>query len=371
MGTLLDLENGQAGIIVKVKGRGAFRRRITEMGFVRGKEVTVVKSAPLMDPIEYRIMGYNVSLRKSEGRLIEVITPEEYLMRPVLEGQPLFIDGAQPENLQYLPIKEKNKVIDVALVGNPNCGKTTLFNYASGSKEHVGNFSGVTVEAKTARFHQNGYTFNLTDLPGTYSLTAFTPEEVFVNNHILKSMPDVIVNVVVASNLERNLYLTTQLIDMDLKVVMALNMYDEMQALGDLLDQDALANLLGIPIIPTIGSKGTGLSELFNKIIDAYEDRDPVERHVHINYGTETELSLKRVQDQLWKDKSFTDQFSSRYFALKLLEKDTGTLQDLSPSTVTPEIISIAEAEISRLEKLYQEESSTLITDAKYGFIAG
>ena len=371
MSTLPDLRQGETGIIVKVRGRGAFRKRITEMGFIKGKEVSVIKSAPLMDPIEYKIMGYNLSLRKSEGRLIEIITPGEVGQFQSNDQIPLSFSGSFSEEELRSTIKEKSKVIDVALVGNPNCGKTTLFNYASGSKEHVGNFSGVTVEAKTARFHQNGYTFNLTDLPGTYSLTAFTPEEIFVSNHILKTIPDIVVNVVVASNLERNLYLTTQLIDMDLSVVIALNMHDEMMNAGDRLETEALSELLGIPIVPTISSKGAGITELFNRIIEVYEGTDQVSRHVHINYGEEIEKSIKKIQDQIWKDKGLTDHFSSRYFAIKLIEKDHETLQLLEESSIKSDIIAISEHEINRLEKVYHDDSNTLVTDAKYGFING
>ena len=372
MSTLLDLQQGETGIIIKVKGRGAFRKRITEMGFIRGKEVTVIKSAPLMDPIEYKIMGYNLSLRKSEGGLIEVITREEALMRASEIDEVKDHGAVVSDEFFKKTAGEKGKVIDIALVGNPNCGKTTLFNFASGSREHVGNFSGVTVDSKTARFHQNGYTFNITDLPGTYSLTAFTPEEIFVRNHILRNVPDIVVNVVDASNLERNLYLTTQLIDMDIRVVIALNMHDELLKSGEHLDVQSLSELLGIPIIPTVSSKGSGIHDLFDRIIEVYEDRDLVSRHVHINYGQEIERSLKKLQDRLWEDKSLTDQFSSRYFAIKLLEKDKESLQMLKESSGRPgEIEKDADNEINRLEKFYNEDSNTLITDAKYGFIAG
>ena len=232
MTTLLNLKQGESGIIVKIKGRGAFRKRITEMGFVKGKEVTVIKSAPLMDPIEYKIMGYNLSLRKSESSLIEII-PFDEIIKPEGEFEESRYEGTISDEILKTSLKEKGHVIDVALVGNPNSGKTTLFNFASGSKEHVGNFSGVTVDSKTATFRQNGYRFNLTDLPGTYSLTAYTPEEIYIRKHILDNIPDIVVNVVDSSNLERNLYLTTQLIDMDIRVVIALNMYDELTEKGD------------------------------------------------------------------------------------------------------------------------------------------
>jgi ferrous iron transport protein B len=369
--TLLDLQQGESGIIVKVKGRGAFRKRITEMGFVKGKVVTVIKSAPLMDPIEYKIMGYNLSLRKSESNLIEIIPFTDILKNEAEIEESLQYKGTISDEILKTSLKEKGHVIDVALVGNPNCGKTTLFNFASGSKEHVGNFSGVTVDSKTATFRQDGYRFNLTDLPGTYSLTAYTPEEIYIRKHILENVPDIIVNVVDSSNLERNLYLTTQLIDMDIRVVIALNMYDELTEKGDRLDYEALSVLFGIPIVPTISPKGTGVDELFRRIIDVYEERDAIVRHVHINYGQEIEKSILKIQDIIWEDKSVTDKVSSRYFAIKLLEKDNEALSYLAGSPKYKKIKEISEMEIIRLENEYQDDCNTLITDAKYGFITG
>lgn len=372
MSILSDLKQGESGIIAKVRGRGAFRKRITEMGFVRGKAVMVVKAAPLQDPVEYRIMGSHVSLRLSEAMLIEL---EE-------QGAPVAIDDggdktslsfetAAPETGWTAHPTEKSKIIDIALVGNPNCGKTTLFNYASGSHERVGNFSGVTVESKEARFNQSGYTFNITDLPGTYSLTAYSPEELYVRQHIMEKVPDIVVNVVDASNLERNLFLTTQLIDMDIRVVMAMNMYDEFEKEGNHLDLKAMGQLLGIPIIPTVSSKGTGIPALFDRIIEVYEDRDPMVRHIHINYGSDLERSIHRIQDLVWRDQRITDRVSSRWVSIKLLEKDEAVGDILKGSPQKEKIIQKVGEEIREIENSFREETSTLITDAKYGFISG
>ncbi|HPX05754.1 MAG TPA: FeoB small GTPase domain-containing protein, partial [Tenuifilaceae bacterium] len=259
---LSELQNGEFGVITKVMGRGAFRKRITEMGFVKGKKVTVIKNAPLRDPIEYSIMGYEVSLRRSEASLIEVFSPQEALVPEEIAFNGVF-ETETGSSFLKTEAKIRGKEVNVVLVGNPNAGKTTLFNYASGSREHVGNYSGVTVDSKVARFKYKGYTFNITDLPGTYSLTAYTPEELYVRQYIHEHTPDVIINVVDASNLERNLYLTTQLIDMDLKVVIALNMYDELQEKGDQFDYASLGKMIGVPFIPTVGSKGKGITELF------------------------------------------------------------------------------------------------------------
>jgi ferrous iron transport protein B len=372
MHNLAELLQGDYGVITKVKGRGAFRKRITEMGFVKGKTVKVIKAAPLLDPVEYQVMGSHISLRRSEASLIEVVmgNTEDLGAGATDSGQEYSgtFDGRSP----WLPLSGKEKEIDIVLVGNPNCGKTTLFNLASGSHERVGNFSGVTVEAKLAKFRYKGYLFNITDLPGTYSLTAYSPEELFVRKQIIDNIPDIVVNVVDSTNLERNLYLTTQLIDMDLRVVISLNMYDEFVKQGNSLKYSDLGNLFGIPVIPTVASRGEGLKELFDCLIDVYEDRNPVTRHVHINYGQELERSIKRVQDEIRKDKSLTDRVSSRYLSIKLLEKDWDILEN---SNITgyrkKRILESADREIQRLETTFREDSATQATDAKYGFIAG
>lgn len=336
------------------------------MGFVAGKEVTVLKNAPFKDPVEYRLMGYNVSLRRVEAGLIEVVTPEEARVL-----HPHRYDGTIDLEELKTSAREKGKMISVALVGNPNCGKTTLFNRMTNSKEHVGNYSGVTVGATKATLEKKGYHFDLTDLPGTYSLTSYTPEELFTRNFILQEMPDIVVNVVDASNLERNLFLTTQLIDMDIKVVIALNMYDDLQASGARLKIKKLGKLTGIPMIPTTASKGEGLDELLTKLIDVYEDRDPIVRHIHINYGEEMEKSIDRIRKEIKKDKPLTATFSSRYLAIRLIDKDPEGLKVLEASSNYQTIKEITEHEIARLESRLSDDSSHLITDAKYGFIAG
>jgi len=365
---LSDLKNNDKGIITKVKGRGAFRKRITEMGFVKGKTVTLIKYAPLKDPIEYSIMGYEISLRKSEAELIEIITIDE-----AKDFVPENNGVIEIENFLITEATKKGKIINVALVGNPNCGKTTLYNYASGSQEHVGNYSGVTVDAKKAKFKQNDYTFNITDLPGTYSLTAYSPEELYVRKYIVEEVPDVVINVIDASNLERNLYLTTQLIDMDIKVVIALNMYDELLEKGDSFDYESLGKMIGIPFVPTVSSKGKGIDNLFNKIIEVYEDKAENLRHIHINYGKETENCIKEIQEKIRikQNNSLIDLFSTRFLAIKLLEKDKDAFQIIDKCVNNQEIINLVDKKISALEKSFEEDSETIITDAKYGFITG
>ncbi len=367
-----ELATGEYGIITKVQGIGAFRKRIMEMGFIKGQKVYVIKNAPLNDPVEYSVMGYEVSLRRSEAALIEVITIEE-LRRLDPETRHKAFNGVFTEEKLRKTAFEKGKTIEVAMVGNPNSGKTTIFNVASKSREHVGNYSGVTVDAKKATLRHKGFTINITDLPGTYSLTAYTPEEIYVREFIAYNRPDVSINVVDSSNLERNLYLTTQLIDMDVKVVMALNMYDELQQKGHRFDYNSLGKMIGIPIVPTVGSRGKGITDLFDKVINIYSDKDKTRRHIHINYGEEVEKSIfnlrAKIRDTVNQEVILN--FSSRFLAVKLLENDPEVNKVLMSCKNYDEIGNNAIKERKRLETAFTDDSETIITDAKYGFIAG
>lgn len=363
---LSDLKTGETGIITKVVGHGAFRKRITEMGFVKGKKVKAIKKAPLQDPSEYHLMDYNVSLRRSEAKLIEVVT----LMSAENDKNSNY-NGTIDEETLKISAKEKSNTINIALVGNPNSGKTTLFNFASNSHERVGNYAGVTIDAKEATMKKYGYIFKIADLPGTYSITEYTPEELFVRNYITESKPDIVINVVDASNLERNLYLTTQLIDMNIKVVIALNMFDELEKSRAKFDYVNLGKMLGIPIIPTIAAKGTGIDNLLKKIIDVYEDKDPIVRHIHINYGENIENSITNIKNLIKENRQLADNFSTRYLSIKLIENDKATREILKSCPNFDKIIEATELEISDLEKEYKEKSETIITDFKYGFISG
>jgi ferrous iron transport protein B len=364
--TLYDLNEGEEGIILKIKGRGQFRQRLSEMGFVVGKKVSVIKKAPLRDPIEYKIMGYHISLRNSEAQLIEVERGSKSKEFHSSNG----VLVSEDENSSWL---EKTRHIQVALVGNPNSGKTTLFNFASGSKEKVGNYAGVTVDSKEARYKQSGYGFSIVDLPGTYSLKSYSPEEIYLRNYIFDNKPDIVVNIVDASNLERNLYLTTQLIDMGVQIVIALNMYDELEKKGDILDYASLGKLLGVPVIPTVSSKGKGIKELFDKIIEVYENKEPGVRHIHINYGIEIENSICAIQSKIKieENRAFTNIISARYLAIELLENDKEFSKSITRCINSSEIIQIAKGEYLKLEKLFSDPVETVITDLRYGFISG
>ena len=450
---LSDIEIGGRAVIVKVAGHGGFRRRIVEMGFIKGKVVEVLNRAPLGDPIEYAVMGYNVSLRLSEAEKIEVITvaeaeevvrrksmvngqrstvngqqstvngqqltyPSAYGSSPnlgeqfaaTLNGQQSVVDGQlfgvatiTEDEIRQVAL-DRRKEIQVALVGNPNAGKTSLFNVISGAHEKVGNYSGVTVDAKETEFEYKGYRIKLVDLPGTYSLSAYSPEERYVRNQIVKERPDVIVNVVDASNLERNLFLTTQLIDMNVRMVIALNMYDELEAKGDRFDYESLSAMIGVPMIPTVSPKMRGINELFDTVIKVYEGGDYLDadgnllanvendalldkqyheldlphkhssrnkelrnlivpnavnqrvRHIHIHYGATIEAAIKRVKSLLQEFDIQIDDYTPRYVAIKLIEGDEEIVESLELRVENPlalRALPLKQGEnIARLERL-------------------
>ncbi len=345
------------------------------MGFVKGNRVKVILNAPLRDPIEYEIIGYKISLRREEAAKIEVISETE---AKIMLSERESLPALNAEEEQYLEremntlAEERRRTIKIALVGNPNCGKTSLFNVASGSHEHVGNYSGVTVDAKEGFFEYKSYKFLLVDLPGTYSLSAYSPEELYVRKNLIEDMPDVVVNVVDASNLQRNLYLTSQLIDMNLQVVMALNMYDELKAKGDKLDIKQLGYLLGMPVVPTISRSGEGINELFDTVIQVYEKSDPhISRHIHINHGAEIEQSIDRIKQLLQKNSDIRYKYSTRYLAIKYLENDKEIDKVVEELPNRDEIISARYEEQKRINGLLKTGIESALIDAKYAFIQG
>lgn len=425
---LSELHTGERGVIVKVYGHGGFRKRIVEMGFVKGKAVKVILNAPLRDPIEYEIMGYKISLRREEANLVEVISESEAendaRLHPDedLKGLKPGKDEDEEMALQLdqrmaRMAADKRRVINVALVGNPNCGKTSLFNVASGGHEHVGNYSGVTVDAKegfmelkvkvrrnelgevevlhedsatcggacagcatsptcTSKgndYEERSYHFRLVDLPGTYSLSAYSPEELYVRRHLIDETPDVVINVVDSSNLERNLYLTTQLIDMHQRMVIALNMFDELQRNGDKLDYKQLGTLLGVPMVPTISRTGVGIRNLFEMVIAVYENQSDfsLERHIHVNHGAELEHSIDRIKHVFQKNQEIRSKYSTRYLAIKFLEGDTESQKLVETLPQHDELVAVRYEEAKRLKEELHDSPDNAITDAKYGFIQG
>lgn len=381
---LSELKTGDRGVIVKISGHGGFRKRILEMGFIKGKEVDVLLNAPLRDPVKYRIMGYEVSLRHSEAELIEVVSIDEarkMIRNQVREQAPAIeVDANDPDEQpltheQLSDIAEKqSRTISVALVGNPNCGKTSLFNFASGAHERVGNYSGVTVDAKVGHADFEGYHFDLVDLPGTYSLSAYSPEELYVRRQLVEKTPDVVINVIDTSNLERNLYLTTQLIDMHIRMVVALNMFDETEQRGDHVDLDKLSELFGVPMVATVFTTGRGVEALFHAIIQMYEgaeDTSPHFRHIHINHGHEIENGIADMQEHLKQEPDLRQRYSTRYLSIKLLEHDKDVEQYVSTFADAREILEHRDHAAARVKEETSEDSETAIMDAKYGFIHG
>ncbi|MBQ6037062.1 MAG: ferrous iron transport protein B [Bacteroidaceae bacterium] len=422
---LSELNTGEKGVVVKVLGHGGFRKRIVEMGFIKGKMVEVLLSAPLRDPVKYRIMGYEISLRREEASMIEIISMEEAKRLKSLQDDEVTLPKNQgligedetlsEEALKRLALRQR-RTINVALVGNPNCGKTSLFNIASGAHEHVGNYSGVTVDAKEGHFFFEGYTFNIVDLPGTYSLSCYSPEELYVRQQIVEKTPDIVINVVDSSNLERNLYLTTQLIDMNLRTIVALNMYDELEANGSQLDYRLLGQLFGVPMVPTVCRSGRGLDLLFHIIINMYEGadfigkdgkinsevfeqlqdwhkkyhkqdskeeeheedftsdlkpRNNVFHHIHINHGHDIEEGIEAIKEALAKNENLRSHYSLRYLSIKLLEKDHDYNQLVRSLPNGKEILQIRDREAERIKQVLHEDSETAIMNAKYGFISG
>ncbi len=408
---LSELKTGEKGVIVKVLGHGGFRKRIVEMGFIKGKTVEVLLNAPLKDPIKYKVMGYEISLRRQEAGMIEIISEQEAKEQATRQdyhpgmSEDIYLGD---EALKRAALG-KRRTINVALVGNPNCGKTSLFNIASGSHEHVGNYSGVTVDAKEGYFNFQGYQFRIVDLPGTYSLSAYSPEEMYVRHHIINETPDIVINVVDSSNLERNLYLTTQLIDMNVRMVMALNMYDELEASGNTLDYMTLSQLFGVPMVPTVSRTGKGIEELFHVVISIYEGADFLDqkenvrtevlkdlrewhkefvpgysagahqegshhgfyRHIHINHGPELERSIEEVKRVVSENEDIRHKYSTRFLAIKLLENDPDLEKIVKTLPNGKEIIAVRDQESRRIREVLNEDCDQAITDAKYGFISG
>ncbi len=365
--TLNELKPGHTAVILKIHGHGAFRKRVIEMGFTRGRKITTVLNAPLHDPVKYTLMGYEVSLRRAEAQLIEVLPIENDF-----EFDDISHLNTTEENVSVVnDFNGKTHTINIALIGNPNCGKTSLFNIASGAMEHVGNYSGVTVDSKTGHFDHNGYRFNIVDLPGTYSLSAYSPEELYVRRYLKNQRPDVIVNVVDASNLERNLYLTTELIDMNRPMVIALNMYDELQKSGATLDYENLGQMIGVPVVPTVSKTGFGIDRLFDTIIDIYENRHKTVRHVHVNLGTDIENALLGLREIIRSEPSIEEHFAPRYIAIKLLEHDSECEELIKSSPVYDRLIAVRNKEEEKLKLLHHDDVSSLIANEKYGFIAG
>lgn len=366
--TLNELKNGERAVIIKIKGRGLFLKRIIEMGFVKGHIVEAIKAAPFNDPVQYKILSSEISIRRSDADLIEVIPIDELDIRDYTFGY----SGVRDNNLiKNKIISGKDKIIDIALLGNPNSGKTSLFNAISGLKEKVGNYSGVTVDAKKTFVKYKDYKFNIVDLPGTYSISAYTNEESYVRKFLFENNPDIVVNVIDASNLERNLFLTTQLIDMDVKMVIALNMFDELEEKSDDFDYHLFGSMIGTPLIPTQANKKKGISQLLDAAIEVYEGRNKISRHIHINYGGIIERSLAVLTEKIKSSRNYSEKIAGRYLAIRLLEKDRDIIDEIETWIDHDDVHEVAESSIKKIENAFNEDSEIVITNARYGFIIG
>lgn len=363
---LSDLKPGETGVIVKILGHGAFRKRVIEMGFVRGREVRMVLNAPLQDPIKYALMDYEVSLRRAEADLIEIVLLEDWnSSRPQADAHTESHDSDESRPLR------RDHIINVALIGNPNCGKTSIFNIVSGAHEHVGNYAGVTIDAKAGSLNYKNYKINIVDLPGTYSLSAYSPEELYVMRYLKEETPDIIVNVVVASNLERNLYLTTELIDMNRSMIIDLNMYDELQRHNVKFEYKQLGKMLGVPVVPTVASTGFGINNLLDTIIEVYEMRNSDIRHIHVQMSPEIEATIQKFKNEFKDNHDVSDHFSPRFLAIKFLEHDPEVENMLRSNSSYRKWEEMRLEEENKIKRNLNEDITAAIAAEKYGFIQG
>ena len=363
---LSELLTGQEAYIAGIKGDSAIKNRIHEMGFVGGKKVKAIKSAPFKDPIEYDIMGYKLTIRRKDAEMV-MIEPEKSENTNIKTYQFTDLPSEQTFtgkiNLQNLKIDKKT--FTIALVGNPNCGKTTIFNYATNSKERVANYSGVTVAAKEASFKIDDFTLRVIDLPGTYSLRPYSPEELYVYDYLVNHTPDLVINVVDAGNLERNLFLTTQLIDLGINTVIAFNMVDELAKNNTKVDHKKIGDMLGIPFVPTIGKKGRGINDLFRTAIQVYKGENKTVRKVNISYREEIDKAIEKILKHL----NTTDApagFCNKFVALQILCGDT-----VQNKFVSDAFNRECSEMHSYIESILGNHINTEIVNTRYGYVQG
>lgn len=408
------LKTGEIGLIKNVKGEGAFRKRILEMGFIRGKEVKVILNAPFKDPVYYRVMGYNVSLRREDAELIEVEKINPVDSRDFLPGEgesslptsgSVVPDLSLDENIIPDPRcnlhleegdtcvndehrdfvsgnrsnqkKSDRKTIRVALVGNPNSGKTSIFNLASGKNEKVGNYSGVTVDAHTAHLYFEDYYLELIDLPGSYSLSPYSPEELYIRNYLIasKTRPDVVIDVLDSTNLERNLYLSVQLKELEIPMVFALNMFDEFRKSQAKLDIPKLEALFNTRFVPTVGRSAEGIRDLLLAVVECFENtrkNEGEEREIKIAYGTVLEPRIQELSEKIQTVLEPADNIPPRYLAVRLMEGDKQVEKYIATQKKGDFVLSARSYLLSQVQKLLGTVSpETVITDQRYGFISG
>jgi len=400
---LSEMKVGEKGLILSVQAKGEIRRRILDMGLVSGVNFRVVRMAPLGDPIEIRLRGFHLSLRKEEAATISVL-----LKGHMGDGKPMSQHGSRhvrPRHLrrhsaarkeffearlhgqkEYIPQRKygplhspqshksgsngNRKDISVALVGNPNSGKTSIFNLLVGSNRTVGNFSGVTVEKYEGVVKHKGYTIRVIDLPGTYSLSAYSPEEVITRNYLLNEETDVVIDVVDGSNLERNLYLTTQLMELETDVLVAMNMFDEVKKSGIQIDFKQLQTLLGSHVIPTSAVTKTGFSSLLDHVIRVFEGKITISKN-KLTYSDRMEEVISELEEKITGDPELTAQYSSRWLSIKLLENDQMVVDLLRESDIFETLKPILEEASKYYGEKYRSDTELIITEDRHSFIRG
>ncbi|MCG8431439.1 MAG: ferrous iron transport protein B [Candidatus Omnitrophica bacterium] len=329
-------------IVVRIDGGHRGAQKLRDMGLLPGERLQVVHNAG-HGPVTVLIKGAKVAL--GHGLAEKILVREEKIMR-------------------------SRKSMTIALAGNPNSGKSTIFNNLTGARQHVGNYPGVTVEKKEGRLTYKDYEINVVDLPGTYSLSAYSEDEIVARNFIIQERPDVIVQIVDSSNLERNLYLTTQLMELDVPLVLALNMSDIIKRKGQTIDYGKLSELLGVAVVPTVGKKNIGTSELLTVVAGVYEGSISY-RKVPVEYGVEIAEEMSKIERILEQDKELKRKLPARWLAVKMLENDTSVLQEVGNSAIGPEALAQNEKSRNHLKAHFGDEAEVMLADRRYGFISG
>ena len=371
--TLKDLEIGKSAVIKSVGGKGALRQHFLDMGMIPGAEVTVVKFAPMGDPMELQVHGYELTLRLAEAEQIEIEQiPRRSRSHKGIES---LSDAEHPglgEEGKYHSKKDEHPLpegttLTYALVGNQNCGKTTLFNKLTGSNQHVGNFPGVTVDRKTGSIKGHPNT-EITDLPGIYSMSPYSSEEIVSINFVLDEKPSAIINIVDATNIERNLYLTMQLLEMDIPMVVALNMMDEVLGNKGSIDVNMMEALLGVPVIPISAAKNEGVDELVNHAlhIAKYQEHPLRQDFCDKNDHDGAVHRCIHAVMHLIEDHAALAGIPSRFAAIKAIEGDPLIMEKLKLDTNETEML---EHIVQQMETERQVDRSAAIADMRFDFI--
>ena len=371
--TLRDLKIGESAVIRTVGGEGALRQHFLDMGVIPGAEVTVVKFAPMGDPMELQIHCYELTLRLADAKQIEVEPIDSRSRRhESAKGVNNTVHPGLGEDGKYHVKADENplpdsQILTYALVGNQNCGKTTLFNQLTGSNQHVGNFPGVTVDRKDGPI--KGYKNTLvTDLPGIYSMSPYSNEEIVSRNFVLDDKPEAIINIVDATNIERNLYLTMQLLEMNIPMVVALNMMDEVTGNGGTIDVNGMESMLGVPVVPISAAKNEGVDELIKHAIHIakYQERPGRQDFCDENdFGGAVHRCIHSIA-HLIEDHAETAGIPVRFAASKLIEGDSLILEKLN---LDKNEIETLEHVVIQMEKERGLDRSAAIADMRFSFI--